>query len=51
MAILAIDPGVKNMAVAAVHGTSILTWDLVDLVPSVRKPGIERIVRGIIGAN
>ena len=46
MDVLAIDPGIHNMAVAVVRGPDIQDWRIVDLVPGVKKPPIARIVAG-----
>jgi Holliday junction resolvasome RuvABC endonuclease subunit len=44
--ILAIDPGMKNMGVAEIDGKSgeILQWCVVDLVQTVKKPSVARLV-------
>ena len=46
--ILAIDPGCHSLGLAVTRGDNILDWRIVDLVPSVKKPTIARIVAGAV---
>ena len=45
---IAIDPGCHSMGVAITQGGILVEWRLVDLVPSVKKPPIGRIVQGAV---
>ena len=46
--VVAIDPGCHSLGLAVTQGGTILDWRVVDLVPSVKKPTIARVVQGAV---